>query len=230
MPAFQIAEIPVTIFRQNCSVIWEPDTRRAAVIDPGGEPGRIIDLINRQGLNVEVILLTHGHLDHAGGAKALKGALDEARAARGEPPVPVLGPDERDGFLLELIESGQKAFNMTGLRNIRPDRWLTDGDVVEVGNLRFDVLHCPGHTPGHIVFVEPTQKIAFVGDTLFKGGIGRTDLGAGNHDALMASIKGKMLPLGDDFSFVCGHGLGSTFGVERESNPFLRDPVDTPSE
>ncbi len=226
MPAFQIAFIPVTIFRQNCSIIWEPDTRRAAVIDPGGEPGRIMDMINRQGLTVETILLTHGHLDHAGGATALKGMLDTAQGA----PVPILGPDKRDGFLLELIESGQKAYNMTGLRNVRPDRFLVEGDVVEVGALRFDVLHCPGHTPGHIVFIERTQRIAFVGDTLFAGGIGRTDLGAGSQEDLMASIKGKMLPLGDDITFVCGHGLGSTFGVERENNPFLRDPVETSSQ
>jgi len=226
MPAFQIAVIPVTIFRQNCSVIWETDTRAAAVFDPGGEPGRIMDLINRHGLTVEAILLTHGHLDHAGGAAALKGLIDAAQAS----PAPVLGPDQRDGFLLELIENGQKAYKMTGLRNVRPDRWLAEGDVVEVGKLRFDVLHCPGHTPGHIVFVERTQRIAFVGDTLFNGGIGRTDLGAGDHGALMASIKGKMLPLGDDISFICGHGPGSTFGAERESNPFLRDPAEAPSQ
>jgi len=230
MPAFHLAIIPVTVFRQNCSLIWEPDTRLAAVIDPGGEPGRIMDAINRQGLNVEVILLTHGHLDHAGGAKALKGMLDQARAARGEPPVPVLGPDERDGYLLELIEEGQKAYRLSGLRNVRPDRWLAEGDVVEVGKLRFDVLHCPGHTPGHIVFVERTQRVAFVGDTLMHGGVGRTDLKLGDHDALIAGIKGKLLPLGDDIAFVCGHGPGSTFGAEREGNPFLRDPAESSSQ
>ena len=177
----------------------------------------------RQGLVIEAILLTHGHLDHAGGAAALKGLIDAAQEA----PAPVLGPDQRDAFLLDLIESGQKAFNMSGLRNVRPDRWLAEGDVVEVGSLRFDVLHTPGHTPGHIVFIERTQRIAFVGDTLFSGGVGRTDLGAGDQAALMASIKGKMLPLGDDISFVCGHGPGSTFGVERAGNPFLRDAGET---
>ena len=230
MPAFQIAIIPVTVFKQNCSLIWEPGTHRAAVIDPGGEPGRIMDLINRQGLNVELILLTHGHLDHAGGARALKGMLDQARAARDEPPVPVLGPDERDAFLLDSIEETQKTYGFTGLRNIRPDRWLAEGDVVELGNLRFEVLHCPGHTPGHIVFVERTHRLAFVGDTLFRGGIGRVELGSAEHHALISAIKNKLLPLGDDIAFVCGHGAGSTFGTERENNPFLRDPADAQSQ
>jgi hydroxyacylglutathione hydrolase len=224
MPAFQVAIVPVTVFRQNCSIIWEPDSRRGAVVDPGGEPGRVMDLIRRHDLIIDVILLTHGHLDHAGGAMALKGLLDAAQEA----PVPLLGPDERDRDLLERIEHDQKVFNMSGLRNARPDRWLTEGEVVEVGQLRFDVLHCPGHTPGHIIFVERTHRIAFVGDTLFNGGIGRTDLGGGDPAALLASIKEKMLPLGDDIAFICGHGLGSTFGAERANNPFLRDNVEAP--
>jgi len=227
MPAYHLAIMPVTVFQQNCSLIWEPDTRIAAVVDPGGEPGRIMSAITRQGLNVETILLTHGHLDHAGGAKALKGLLDAEHAARNAAPVPILGPDERDAFLLDQIEEGQKAFNLAGLRNVRPDRWLAEGDVVEIGKLRFQVLHCPGHTPGHIVFVERTHRLAFVGDTLFHGGVGRTDFPYGSHAALMAGITGKLLPLGDDIAFVCGHGVGSTFGAERATNPFLRGAAAT---
>jgi glyoxylase-like metal-dependent hydrolase (beta-lactamase superfamily II) len=222
MPSYQVAIVPVTLFQQNCTLVWERDTRRAAVIDPGGEPGRILDAIMRFGLEVELILLTHGHLDHAGGAKALKGLFDAARDARGQAPVPIWGPDERDAPLLQQIEEQQKTFNMTGLRNVEPDRWLREGDVVELGTLRFEVLHVPGHTPGHIVFVERTQRIAFVGDTVFKGGVGRTDFPGGDHALLMAGITQKLLPLGDDISFVCGHGAGSTFGIERADNPFLR--------
>ena len=225
MPAFQVAIVPVTLFQQNCSLVWEPDTHRAAVIDPGGEPGRIMEAINRFGLAVELILITHGHLDHAGGAKALKGMLDAARAERGQPPVPILGPDERDAPLLRMIEEQQKSFGMTGLRNVTPDRWLTEGDVVELGRLRFEVLHVPGHSPGHIVFVEGRERIAFVGDTIFNNSVGRTDLPGGNHAQLIDGITRKLLPLGDDIVFVCGHGPGSTFGAERANNPFLRQPV-----
>jgi hydroxyacylglutathione hydrolase len=222
MPAYQVAIIPVTVFQQNCTLVWERDTRRAAVIDPGGEPGRILDAIGRFGLEVELILLTHGHLDHAGGAKALKGMLDAAQAARGRPPVPVWGPDERDAPLLQQIEVQQKSFNMSGLRNVEPDRWLTEGEVVELGRLRFEVLHVPGHTPGHIVFVERGERIAFVGDTVFNGAVGRTDFPGGDHAQLITGITQKLLPIGDDMVFVCGHGAGSTFGAERQSNPFLR--------
>lgn len=222
MIPFKTAIIPVTLFKQNCSLIWEPDTMQAAVIDPGGEPGRIIDAINRLGLKVELILLTHGHLDHAGGAKALKGVIDAARTEAGESPVPLLGPDERDIFLLDSIEAQAAHFGMSGLRNVRPDRFLTEGEVIEFGNLRFEVLHTPGHTPGHIVFVERQIRFAFVGDTLFHGGIGRTDFGYGDYEALMAAIRDKLMPLGDDMSFIPGHGSGSTIGVERQSNPALQ--------
>jgi hydroxyacylglutathione hydrolase len=220
-PDFRIATVPVTLFKQNCSLVWEPDTMRAAVVDPGGEPGRILDAIGRLGLEVETILLTHGHLDHAGGAKALKGVLDQSRANRGAPPVPLLGPDERDRFLLDDIENAQTTFSMTGLRNVLPDRWMHEGDVVELGRLRFDVLHVPGHSPGHVVYVEQTRRFAFVGDTIFRGGVGRTDFSYGDHAALIDGIKTKLLPLGDEITFICGHGPGSSFGVERQTNPFL---------
>jgi hydroxyacylglutathione hydrolase len=221
-PDHRIAIVPVTLFKQNCSIVWQTGSMRGAVIDPGGEPGLILETISRLGVKVEAILLTHGHLDHAGGAKALKGELDGERAGRGEPPVPLIGPDERDRFLLDGIEEAQKAFGMQGLRNAQPDRWLREGDVVEVGDLRFDVLHVPGHSPGHVVFVEKSRRFAFVGDTLFRNGIGRHDFPYGDGAALIAGIKEKMLPLGDDIAFVCGHGPSSSFGAERAGNAFVK--------
>lgn len=222
MSAFKIAIVPVTVFQQNCSLVWEPDTMRGAVIDPGGEPGKILDGINRLGVKVELILLTHGHLDHAGGAKALKGVIDQERADAGLPPVPLLGPDVRDRFLLDGIEEAQKAFGMQGMRNVTPDRFLTEGETVELGALRFDVLHVPGHSPGHIAFIEKTHRFAFTGDAVFKGSVGRTDFPYGDGPGLIAVIKEKLLPLGDDIAFVPGHGPSSTFGEERRTNPFLQ--------
>lgn len=223
MSAFQLAIVPVTLFRQNCTILWDRETRKTAVIDPGGEPGRIIDTLNRLDLLPEMILLTHGHLDHAGGAKALKGVIDEARAKAGLEPAPLIGPDERDLFLLESIEAQAAHFGMTGLRNVVPDYWVKEGDVIALGGLRLEVLHCPGHTPGHVVYIDTTARFALVGDVLFHGGIGRTDFEYGDQVALLRSIHEKLLPLGDDISFVCGHGEGSTFGAERLGNPFLQD-------
>ena len=222
MPAFQIAIVPVTVFKQNCSSLWETASRRTMVIDPGGEPGRIIDTLNRLDLLPEMILLTHGHLDHAGGALALKGVIDAARIGAGLGPAPIIGPDERDRFLLDTIETQAAAYGISGLRNVTPDCFLVEGNSVELGALRFDVLHCPGHTPGHLVFVEQTQRFALVGDVIFRGGVGRTDFAYGDGPALIRGIHEKLLPLGDDISFVCGHGEGSTFGAERVSNPFLQ--------
>lgn len=222
-PDHRIAIVPVTQFQQNCSIVWQPATMRGAVIDPGGEPGLIVQTLSRLGVSAEAILLTHGHLDHAGGALALKYLLDQAHHERGEPPVPVIGPDERDRFLLDGIEEQQKLFNMGGLRNITPDRWLVEGDVVDVAGLHFDVYHVPGHSPGSVVFVEAARRFAFVGDVLFRNGIGRHDFPYGNGDQLVAGIKTKLLPLGDDIAFVCGHGPSSTFGAERLGNIFVKD-------
>lgn len=222
MQDFKIGIVPVTVFQQNCSLIWEPDTMRAAVVDPGGEPGKILDAISRLGLKVELILLTHGHLDHAGGAKALKGELDAARLAEGLEPALMLGPDARDTFLLDGIEEAQKQFGMQGMRNVRPDRFLTEGETVALGRMRFDVLHVPGHTPGHIVFIEQARRFGFTGDTVFKGSIGRHDFPYGDGPQLIAGIKAKLLPLGDDLTFVPGHGPASTMGEERATNPFLQ--------
>ncbi len=225
MTDYRTAIIPVTVFHQNCTLFWDPATKRTAIVDPGGEPGRIIAALNQMELKPEMILLTHGHLDHVGGAKALKGVIDEAYAEAGRPPVPLLGPDVRDTFLLDTVEAQAAHFGMAGLRNVRPDRFLEEGEVVELGPFRFEVLHCPGHTPGHIVFVERTIRLAFVGDTLFHGGIGRTDFGYGDYEALIASIRDKLMPLGDDMAFICGHGGGSTIGEERRTNPALQGHV-----
>ncbi len=222
LPAFQVALVPVTVFQQNCAILWETETRRAMVVDPGGEAGRILATLDRLGLTAELILLTHGHLDHAGGAKPLKAVLDQKAAAAGLPPIPLLGPDERDRFLLESIEQVSVAYGLSGMVNVLPDRFLTEGETIEFGSLRFDVLHCPGHTPGHLVFVEKQQRFAIVGDVLFQGSVGRTDFPYGDGEALIAHIHTKLLPLGDDVTFVCGHGQGSSFGEERRSNPFLQ--------
>jgi hydroxyacylglutathione hydrolase len=219
----QLAIVPVTLFQQNCTIVWDKDTKECMVVDPGGEPGRIVDALRKLELLPSLILLTHGHLDHAGGAKALKGLIDEERTRLGLPAAPIFGPDRRDQFLLDGIEQQAATYGMTGLRNVTPDRYLAEGEVVEFGDMRFEVLHCPGHTPGHLVFVEKSVRFALVGDVLFRGSVGRTDFPYGDHAALISSIVTKLLPLGDDIGFVCGHGDGSTFGRERLSNPFLQD-------
>jgi hydroxyacylglutathione hydrolase len=227
MPDLKAAIVPVTPFQQNCVILWEEPGKRAVVIDPGGDVARILDAIGKQGVRVERILLTHGHIDHAGGAAALKEALERAPppgpAGGHSATLPIEGPDERDRFLLQGLEAQAPAFGMTGVRNVLPDRWLREGDEVGVGAQTFAVLHCPGHTPGHVVFVNRAARFAIVGDVLFRGSIGRTDFAYGDHAALIRSINEKLLPLGDDVSFLCGHGPGSTIGAERHANPFLRE-------
>jgi hydroxyacylglutathione hydrolase len=225
MPELKAAIVPVTPFQQNCTILWEEPSRRAVVIDPGGEVPRILDAIGKRGVRVERILLTHGHIDHAGGAAALKEALEQGGAASGQgspATVPIDGPDQRDRFLLEGLETQAGMFGMSGVQNVVPDRWLAEGDEVRVGDQAFAVLHCPGHTPGHVVFVNPGARFAIVGDVLFAGSIGRTDFPYGDHAALLRSIEQKLLPLGDEVSFLCGHGPGSTIGAERRTNPFVR--------
>jgi hydroxyacylglutathione hydrolase len=222
MPELKAAVLPVTPFQQNCTILWDDATRRAAVIDPGGDVDRILEAIGKLGVRVEKIVLTHGHIDHAGGAAALKSAL-EAKPAEGDPArIPIEGPDQRDRFLLEGLEAQGRAFGMAGVRNIVPDMWLREGDQVELAGESFGVLHCPGHTPGHIVLVNAGSRFAIVGDVLFRGSIGRTDFPYGDHAALLRAIREKLLPLGDDVAFLCGHGPGSTLGAERRSNPFLQ--------
>ncbi len=204
--------IPVTPFQQNCAILWDEDSKRAVVVDPGGDVERIVAAIQQAGVAVERIWLTHGHLDHAGGAADLRDALGG---------VPIEGPDQRDEFLLSGLEEQGRAYGFT-MRDVTPDRWLAEGDTVSLGEHQFNVLHCPGHTPGHIVFVNHPGHFAVVGDVLFQGSIGRTDFPYGDQAALIRSIAEKLLPLGDDFHFICGHGPGSTIGAERLNNPFLQ--------
>ena len=213
MPELQAAIIPVTPFQQNCVLIWDEASKQAWVVDPGGNVPRIMEAIATLGLKVERILLTHGHIDHAGGAAELREKLG----------VPLEGPDKRDAFLLDGLAEQGRAYGMEDARNVRPDRWLQEGDAVTLGRHRFDVLHCPGHTPGHLVFVDKASRFALVGDVLFRGSVGRTDFPYGDGAALLESIRGKLLPLGDDVSFICGHGPGSTIAVERRANPFVAE-------
>jgi glyoxylase-like metal-dependent hydrolase (beta-lactamase superfamily II) len=209
----KIAVLPVTPFQQNCAILWNEETMKGAVVDPGGEVPRILAEIARLGVNIERIALTHGHIDHAAGAAALKDALGG---------VPVEGPDERDRFLLDgLAEQGRK-MGFPEARNVTPDRWLKEGETLELAGAPFSILHCPGHTPGSLVFFNPAARFALVGDVLFRGSVGRTDFPYGNSAALITAIKTKLLPLGDDVMFLCGHGPGSSIGVERATNPFLR--------
>ena len=212
MPGFKIGIIPVTAFQQNCALIWEEDSREAAIVDPGGDAPRILDAIAELGLKPSKILLTHGHLDHVGAAAELREALG----------IPVIGPDARDQFLMDGVETQAAQYGFKGMRNVTPDQYLAEGDTVSLGALRFDVLHCPGHSPGSVVFIEKAQRFAVLGDVLFQGSVGRTDFPYGDGAALVDAIKIKLLPLGDDISFLCGHGPGSSLGAERRTNPFLR--------
>lgn len=211
MPQPQAAIIPVTPFQQNCTLVWDKDTMTGAVVDPGGDLPRIRDAIRQTGVKVEKILLTHGHIDHAGGA-------DELAAELG---VPIEGPERGDAFLLDTLGATGLNYGIAGARNCTPTRWLEQGDTVSVGGLAFDVLHCPGHSPGSVVFVNREARFALVGDVLFAGSIGRTDLPGGDHETLLKSIRETLLPVGDDVAFICGHGPTGTIGKERVSNPFL---------
>ena len=205
--------IPVTPFQQNCTLIWDEDTRIGAVVDPGGDLDRVEAAIREQGVRVERILLTHGHIDHAGGAAELKERLGG---------VPIEGPHEADRFLLDTLPETGAGYGIAGARAVTPDRWLSEGDSVSVGSLGFDVLHAPGHSPGSVVFMSRDARLALVGDVVFQGSVGRTDLPGGNHAQLIRAIREKVLPLGDDVAFIPGHGPTGTLGEERASNPFLR--------
>lgn len=202
---------PVTSYQQNCSLVWCDETNKAALIDPGGECERLIQAAEQQGVTIEKLLLTHGHMDHVGGTSELVEKLG----------VPVIGPHEKDGFWLQALPAQAQMFSFPHVEVFEPDQWLQDGQVVEVGNVRLQVLHCPGHTPGHVIFFNAETETAFVGDVLFKGSIGRTDFPQGDYDTLINSIKNKLLPLGDGVTFVPGHGPESKLGDERLYNPFL---------
>ena len=218
MPPFKAVIVPVTPLQQNCTVLWDDATKQAAVVDPGGDVPRILETVASHGLQVQHILLTHGHIDHAGGAAELRDALG----------VPLWGPDERDAFLLDGLEQAGLSYGIQGARNVRPDRWLAEGDTVAVGAVSFQVLHCPGHTPGHIVFLQAEAGFALVGDVLFRGSVGRTDFPYGDGGTLLRSIRDKLMPLDDRTAFLCGHGPGSTIGLERNSNPFVRQALALP--
>jgi len=203
--------VPVTAFEQNCSVLWCEETRKAAVVDPGGDLERIIAAIEQLDVTVEKILLTHGHIDHVGAAAPLAQRLG----------VPIEGPQQEDRFWLEQLPKQSERFGLPEIAAFEPDRWLEDGDRTSVGNACFEVIHTPGHTPGHVVFFHRQQRLAFVGDVLFAGSIGRTDFPRGDYEALVYSIRNKLFPLGDDVIFVPGHGPTSSFGRERISNPYV---------
>ncbi len=211
VPDVRAAIIPVTPFQQNCTLLWCEKTKKAAVVDPGGDLDRIREAIAQSGVTVQKIILTHGHIDHAGGAAELREHLG----------VPIEGPHEADRFLLDRLAEQGQAYGFEA-RPVTPDRWLNEGDTVTLGDLALDVLHCPGHSPGSVVLVSKDQRFALVGDVLFQGSVGRVDLPGGDGKALIRSIKDKLLPLGDDIAFICGHGPMSTIGQERQSNPFLQ--------
>jgi len=219
MPDLKVALLPVTPFQQNCAILFDASTKRGAVVDPGGDVEQILEALDELEITVEKLVLTHGHIDHAGGAAELRDRL--AERAGGQAP-PIEGPEPRDRFLLEGLELQAQGFGLTGVRNVLPDRWLAEGETVEIAGQSFEIFHCPGHTPGHLVFFSKDLNFVIMGDVLFNGSIGRTDFPYGDHAALIRSIKQKLLPLGDEIAFICGHGPGSTLGTERRSNPFLR--------
>lgn len=210
--------IPVTPLQQNCVLLWDEESKAAMVVDPGGDVDSILEAVLQLGLTVERIVLTHGHIDHAGGAAALKEAL---------PGAVLQGPDERDAFLLDGLAVAGPAYGMMDARNVRPDAWLREGDVVTLGGVhRFEVLHCPGHTPGHLIFVAREAGLALVGDVIFRGSVGRTDFKPyGDTGALLRSIRDKVMALPDDTTFICGHGPGSTIGIERGTNGYVAEAL-----
>ena len=203
--------IPVTAFQQNCSLVWCSESRDAAVIDPGGDLPRILAEVERLGLTLRAIWLTHAHIDHAGGA----GELAQSHA------LPIIGPQEGDQFWIDGLPQQSAMFGFPPAQSFTPTRWLHDGDSVQIGRETLQVRHCPGHTPGHVVFHAPQIERVFVGDVLFAGSIGRTDFPQGNHEQLIASITERLWPMGDDTVFIPGHGPESTFGRERRSNPYV---------
>ncbi len=205
------AVVPVTPFEQNCTVFWCEKTRQAVVIDPGGDVERIMKVLADEQLTLAKILVTHGHIDHAGGVAALAELSG----------VPIEGPHEDDRFWIDGMPQQSKMFGFPNVKTFVPGRWLKDGDTVHFGEIALDVLHCPGHTPGHVVFFHQPSRLAQVGDVLFQGSIGRTDFPKGDHATLIRSIKERLFPLGDDVAFVPGHGPMSNFGEERKYNPFL---------
>jgi hydroxyacylglutathione hydrolase len=213
-PPMRVAIIPVTPLQQNCSLIWCTETMRGAFVDAGGDLDRLKAAAEKMGVTIEKLLVTHGHLDHCGQTGVLARELG----------VPIEGPQEEDRFWIAQLDDDGPRWGMFA-ESFEPDRWLADGDTVRVGNLELEVLHCPGHTPGHIIFYHASSQLAIVGDVLFKGSVGRTDFPRGDHETLIRSITGKLWPLGGDTMFVPGHGEMSRFAYERATNPFVADAV-----
>ena len=211
---FTVKIVPVTPFQQNCSIV-RAASGKAAVVDPGGEADKIMAAASQMGAKIEQIWLTHGHLDHAGAAEEIKRRTS----------APIIGPQKEEVFWLNQIRSSWAQFGIEDGEDCTPDRWLDDGDALDLDGIKFEVVYTPGHTPGHVVIFNRVSKIAFVGDVIFAGSIGRTDFPRGDHPTLINSITGKLWPLGDDMRFVPGHGPMSTFGRERQSNPFVADSI-----
>jgi glyoxylase-like metal-dependent hydrolase (beta-lactamase superfamily II) len=210
-PDLAASIVPVTPFEQNCTIVWDKASGEGVVVDPGGEVPRLREALAKLAVRATAVLLTHGHADHAAGAAELAESLG----------VPVIGPHRADAFLLDALPQQAARFGMAG-RAVTPDRWLEEGDTVAIGGAAFEVRHCPGHTPGHVVFVNVPARVVIGGDVLFRGSIGRTDFPYGDHAALIAAIRGKLLTLPDDTLVLCGHGPATTIGDERRGNPFLR--------
>jgi len=209
----KVAVIPVTPLQQNCSILWCTATMRAAIVDPGGGVDTIIRALDELKLTAEKILVTHGHVDHAAAVADLKEKLS----------VPVEGPEPQDKFWIDRLPEDGARYGLGYARAFTPDRWLAGGETVTLGDLTLEVFHCPGHTPGHVVFFHRPSRFAVVGDVIFKGSIGRTDFPRGDHAALIRSVRDVLFPLGDDVTFLPGHGEASTFGIERQTNPFVSD-------
>lgn len=213
--SLRVAIVPVTPFQQNCSILWNSATNVGAVVDPGGDLERILAEVSRHDITIEKILLTHAHIDHAGGTAELARRL----------AVPIEGPQREDQFWIDKLPDQARMFGFPPSEVFEPRRWLEQGDSVTVGGLEMEVLHCPGHTPGHVVFFHAPSRLAIVGDVLFQGSIGRTDFPRGDMTTLVRSIRERLFPLGDDVRFLPGHGPMGTLGQERRSNPFVSDAV-----
>ena len=209
----QISIVPVTDFQQNCSIVFDDQTKHGVIVDPGGDVARIAEAVTELAVKVQAIWLTHGHLDHAGNAEAAKKQF----------AVDIIGPHIDDKMLLDNIEMAAANYDLKGYFNATPDQWLNGGDKLTIDEHEFEVRHCPGHAPGHVIFINHAKKIILMGDVLFQGSIGRTDLPGGNHQQLLDSIANKILPLGDDMQFICGHSPPSTVGHEKATNPHIQN-------
>ena len=212
IPMLKISIVQVTDFQQNCCIVFDDETMAGVVVDPGGDLDKVIAAVGDLGVNIEAVWLTHGHLDHAGAAEAAKAHFKTQ----------IVGPHKADKLLLDNIVMAAAGYGLKGFANATPDRWLDEGEVVSIGSHEFEVRHCPGHAPGHVVFINHANKMILMGDVLFEGSIGRTDLPGGDHQQLLDSIANKLMTLDDDYQFICGHSAPSTIGAERRTNPYLQ--------